>query len=64
MLHFASCVPNIGKYQEYNGAGHKVETWCEPQLEVKGGVLKVPTGAGLGISLDEVLINKAKPVLS
>ncbi len=64
MLQFASCVPNIGKYQEYNGAAHKVETWCEPQLEVKGGVLKVPTGVGFGISFEKTLIDKAKPVLS
>ena len=64
MLQFASCVPNIGKYQEYNGAPHKIESWCEPILEVKNGIVKVPTGPGLGITIDPELIKGAKSVVS
>ncbi|MCK4752201.1 MAG: mandelate racemase/muconate lactonizing enzyme family protein [Planctomycetes bacterium] len=64
MLQFASCVPNIGKYQEYNGAPHKIQNWCEPILEVENGAVKVPTGPGLGITIDPELIKNAKPVVS
>src|SRR5262249_41176583 len=42
MLHFASCTPNVGPYQEYNAAPHQPETWFTPALEVKKGVLSVP----------------------
>src|SRR6058998_663525 len=36
MLHFASCVPDIGRYQEYK-LGLGVYDWFDPPLKVKDG---------------------------
>jgi L-alanine-DL-glutamate epimerase-like enolase superfamily enzyme len=58
MLHFATYIPNIGKYQE-DKAGVKVSDYLfTPQMEVKDGVFKAPTGPGLGMDysvVDKVL---------
>jgi L-alanine-DL-glutamate epimerase-like enolase superfamily enzyme len=62
MLHFQSATPNMGKFQEYNAAPRKPETWFSPSLDVKNGVVKVPTGPGLGITIDPDLLKKAQPV--
>src|SRR5438034_7100700 len=56
VVHFASCTPNIGPFREYNGAPQKPETWSSPSLEVKNGTIRVPTGPGLGITLDPELL--------
>ena len=61
-LHFTSCTPNAGPYQEYNAAPHPRETWFEPSLEVTKGALRVPTGPGLGLTIDPQLLREAKPV--
>lgn len=62
MLHFASCTPNIGKFQEYKGDPGQTGAWYDPPLKVKNGVLKVPTGPGLGIVHDEDILRTAQPV--
>ncbi|WP_051620695.1 mandelate racemase/muconate lactonizing enzyme family protein [Paenibacillus sp. UNC451MF] len=58
MLHFASYIPNIGKFQE-DKAGVKVTDYLfTPQMEVKDGVFRAPTGPGLGMDysvVDKVL---------
>jgi len=48
MLHFASCVPDVGKYQEYKLGREKYE-WFDPPLSVKDGKMSVPQGLGVGI---------------
>lgn len=48
MLHFASCVPDIGRYQEYK-LGRESYDWFDPPLRVKDGKLSVPSGPGVGI---------------
>jgi L-alanine-DL-glutamate epimerase-like enolase superfamily enzyme len=48
MLHFASCVPDVGKYQEYKLGREKYE-WFDPPLSVKDGKMSVPQGPGVGI---------------
>jgi L-alanine-DL-glutamate epimerase-like enolase superfamily enzyme len=48
MLHFASCVPDIGRYQEYK-LGRETYDWFDPPLKVKDGKMTVPAGAGVGI---------------
>jgi L-alanine-DL-glutamate epimerase-like enolase superfamily enzyme len=58
MLHFASCMPT--HYQEYNAKPHQLETWFTPTFEVKQGMLQVPQGPGLGISIDPKVLRKAK----
>lgn len=54
-LHFASCVPNVGRYQEYKG--HKtLGPLLDPALECKDGIVAVPTKPGLGfVHIDEHL---------
>src|SRR5262245_37232489 len=48
MLHFASCVPDVGKYQEYK-LGREKYDWFDPPLSVKDGKMTLPHGPGVGI---------------
>jgi L-alanine-DL-glutamate epimerase-like enolase superfamily enzyme len=53
VLHYASCVPNAGRFQEYKGDDDPVPFECPTSsLKSKDGVMSVPTGPGLGIVLD------------
>jgi L-alanine-DL-glutamate epimerase-like enolase superfamily enzyme len=38
------------------------ETWYSPALEVSKGVVAVPDGPGLGITIDAEVLRKAKRV--
>jgi L-alanine-DL-glutamate epimerase-like enolase superfamily enzyme len=49
MLHFASCVPDIGRYQEYKLGTEKYGSWFDPPIQVKDGKMTVPSGPGVGI---------------
>jgi L-alanine-DL-glutamate epimerase-like enolase superfamily enzyme len=49
MLHFASCVPDIGRYQEYKLGTEKYGTWFDPHITIKDGKMRVPAGPGVGI---------------
>lgn len=49
MLHFASCVPYIGRYQEYKMGTEKYGAWFDTPITVKDGKMSVPTGPGVGI---------------
>jgi L-alanine-DL-glutamate epimerase-like enolase superfamily enzyme len=56
MLHFASCVPDIGKYQEFKQDMERYRDWFNPPLTSKNGSLIVPNGPGVGIrDVQEVL---------
>lgn len=56
MLHFASCTPDIGRYQEYKRNIERYRDWFSPALEIKDGALIVPSGPGVGItSIADVL---------
>ena len=61
MLHFASCVPNAGPYQEF-----KRETripLTEPDaLKAVGGTVRIPSGPGLGVTVDPAYLREAKVV--
>jgi L-alanine-DL-glutamate epimerase-like enolase superfamily enzyme len=50
MLHFASCVPDIGRYQEYKLGTEKFGSWFDPPIRVKDGNMSVPAGHGVGIA--------------
>jgi L-alanine-DL-glutamate epimerase-like enolase superfamily enzyme len=52
MLHFASCAPNMGKFQEYKGSVDRTGRWYDPPLKLKDGAITVPTGPGLGLTAD------------
>jgi L-alanine-DL-glutamate epimerase-like enolase superfamily enzyme len=49
MLHFASCVPDIGRYQEYKLGLGEYGAWLDPPITVKDGKMTVPSGPGVGI---------------
>jgi L-alanine-DL-glutamate epimerase-like enolase superfamily enzyme len=49
MLQFASCVPNLAKYQEYKLGAEKYGKWFDPAITVKDGKMTIPTGPGVGI---------------
>jgi len=50
MLHFASCTPDIGAYQEYKLGTQRYCDWFDPALKIEDGKLTVPTGPGVGIT--------------
>jgi L-alanine-DL-glutamate epimerase-like enolase superfamily enzyme len=63
MLHFASCVPNIGKYQEYKRGTERYKDLFDPALEIREGALSVPSGPGVGIKDIRSLLSGAKQVV-
>ncbi|MCM8541061.1 MAG: mandelate racemase/muconate lactonizing enzyme family protein [Lentisphaeraceae bacterium] len=63
MLHFASCIPNPGAHQEYKGSNFDAPFTCDSStLTSKNGVVKTPSGPGLGITLDKKFIEKSKAI--
>lgn len=54
VLHYASYIPNIGKFQE-DKSGIKQTGFLFPDMEVKDGIIKAPTGPGLG--MDDSTVN-------
>jgi L-alanine-DL-glutamate epimerase-like enolase superfamily enzyme len=62
MLHFASCVPDIGRYQEYKLGTEKVGSWFDPPITVNNGKMSVPSGPGVGIKDVAGLLSGAKEV--
>jgi len=49
MLRFASCVPDLGRYQEYKLGLGVYGSWLDPPITVKDGRMTVPSGPGVGI---------------
>lgn len=49
MLHYASCLRNPAKYQEYKLGTERYGTWFDPPITVQDGKMTVPTGPGVGI---------------
>jgi hypothetical protein len=62
MLHFASCVPNLGPYQEYKLGTEKYGRWFDPPIRVADGKMAIPSGAGVGIKDPAALLKGAKEV--
>ncbi len=59
VLHLASYIPNIGKFQEHKAGFKETCRLFNPYLELKDGTIKAPTGPGLGMELDGSLLKKA-----
>ena len=60
VAHFASCVPNAGPYQEFKGTDDSLPVTSDSSpLTSVGGILKVPTGPGLGVTIDPAYVKKA-----
>lgn len=62
MLHFASCVPDIGRYQEYKLGTERYGNWFDQPIRVKDGKMSVPNGPGVGIKDVAGLLKGAKEV--
>jgi L-alanine-DL-glutamate epimerase-like enolase superfamily enzyme len=62
MLHFASCVADVGRYQEYKLGTEKYGGWFDPPIRVKDGKMTIPGGPGAGIKDLRGLLEGAKEV--
>ena len=63
MLHFASATLNIGAYMEFPWRQpHEPDSWYSPNFPIRDGVVKVPTGAGLGVEIDPDFLKRAERV--
>ncbi len=62
MLHFSSCVPDVGRYQEYKLGTEKYGNWFDPPILVKDGKMTIPSGPGVGIKDVAGLLKGAKEV--
>ncbi len=62
MLHFASCVADVGKYQEYKLGTEKYGSWFDGGITVKDGRMSIPRGPGVGIKDIRGLLQGAKEV--
>jgi L-alanine-DL-glutamate epimerase-like enolase superfamily enzyme len=61
VAHYASCVPNAGPFQEYKGRDDSLPVSSDTSpLTCVNGLLKVPTGPGLGVTIDPAFIAKAE----
>jgi D-galactarolactone cycloisomerase len=60
VAHFASCVPNAGPFQEYKGRDQSlpVSSGTSPLVSVNG-MMRVPTGPGLGVTIDAKFLQTA-----
>jgi L-alanine-DL-glutamate epimerase-like enolase superfamily enzyme len=59
MLHFASCTPKIGPWQEYKLGAEMYGKWFDPPLKVHDGEFNVPKGPGVGIADPKELLTGA-----
>src|ERR1041385_90327 len=62
-LHFASCVPNIGPWQEYKQGVKTYGQWFNPPLRINDGALTLPQGPGVGIADPGEILKGAELVL-
>jgi L-alanine-DL-glutamate epimerase-like enolase superfamily enzyme len=61
-LHFASCTPRIGPWQEYKKGVETYGKWFDPPLRVVDGALTIPKGPGLGLADTRELLKGATVV--
>jgi L-alanine-DL-glutamate epimerase-like enolase superfamily enzyme len=60
VAHYASCVPNAGPFQEYKGRDDSLPVSSDTStLRSVKGMLKVPTGPGLGVTIDPAFVKTA-----
>jgi L-alanine-DL-glutamate epimerase-like enolase superfamily enzyme len=64
MMHFVSAIPNSGPYHEFKEFNNTLPYHCETSTLVPdaNGVVTVPTGPGLGITIDPAYIAKHEVV--
>jgi L-alanine-DL-glutamate epimerase-like enolase superfamily enzyme len=64
MMHFVSAIPNPGPYHEFKGFNNDLPYECKTSsLASNDGIVTVPSGPGLGITIDPAYIAKHQLVL-
>jgi len=61
-LHFASCTPKIGPWQEYKKGVETYGQWFDPPLRIIDGALTVPKGPGVGLADPKEILKGAAPM--
>ncbi|MFN0119479.1 MAG: mandelate racemase/muconate lactonizing enzyme family protein [Blastocatellia bacterium] len=60
VAHFASVVPNAGPHQEFKDQDETLPVSCDTStLKCVKGMLRVPTGPGVGVTVDPAYLAKA-----
>ena len=63
MMHFVSAVPNAGPYHEFKGFNRDIPVDCPTSpLESEEGRVKVPSGPGLGLTIDPDYVARHMPL--
>lgn len=63
MMHFASCVPNIGPFQEFKGNKDQVPVESNSSsLQPSNGKIAIPSEPGLGVQFEESFMKNAKEI--
>ena len=62
-LHFASCTPKIGPWQEYKQGVKKYGDWFNPPLRTTDGAINIPQGPGCGIADPKEILKGAELVV-
>ena len=59
---FASCIPNPVPFTEYKGSADIPVTSETSSLKVEGGMVRVPSGPGFGVTIDPAFVREAVKV--
>jgi len=62
--HFASCIPNPVPFTEYKGSAEIPISSESSSLKVEGGMVRVPSGPGFGVTIDPAFVREASRVTS
>ncbi|MBN2349511.1 MAG: mandelate racemase/muconate lactonizing enzyme family protein [Bacteroidales bacterium] len=62
MVNFSSFTPNIGRFQELKTGMEATADLFEPRIQVKDGLLNVPTAPGLGMVHAEYALKNAERI--
>lgn len=63
VAHFASVVPNAGPHQEFKDQDETLPVSCDTStLKSVNGILRVPSGPGIGVTIDSAFVRKATVV--
>ncbi|MBS1787226.1 MAG: mandelate racemase/muconate lactonizing enzyme family protein [Acidobacteria bacterium] len=63
VAHFASVVPNAGPHQEFKDQDETLPVSCDTStLKSVNGMMRVPAGPGIGVTIDPAFIRKATVV--
>ncbi|MGQ9621501.1 MAG: mandelate racemase/muconate lactonizing enzyme family protein, partial [Bacteroidales bacterium] len=64
MMHFVSAIPNAGPFHEFKGFNNELPFVCKTSsLTSEKGIVKVPSGPGLGIDIDPGYIARHKIII-